>query len=131
MGSKRDCVTGLLAASNWARRSKLVTDNPLDGIERDPSISRGADALIGCNAAEVGANHQKILAASPPPDGPFLQSLEDTGTRPGELTRATAADFKPAMGAFVFQKEATRTRDQFAHKAAKKKDRVIFLSYGL
>ena len=41
---------------------------------------------------------------------------------------ATAADFRPEMGAFVFQKDATRTRDQFAHKTAKKKDRVIFLS---
>lgn len=127
-GSKRNCVTGLLAAFNWARKSKLIVENPIEGIEKDPSTSRGAEALIGNDAAEIEANHQKIMAASPPPYRPFLQALKDTGARPGELMAATAADFKAETGALVFPKEATRTRDQFAHKTAKRKDRVIFLS---
>jgi integrase len=127
-GSRRNCVTGLLAAFNWARKSKLVAENPLEGIERDPTTSRGSEALVGSDAAEIEANHRKILAASPPPYRPFLQALKDTRARPGELMGATAADFKPGIGALVFQKEATRTSDRFAHKTAKKKDRVIFLS---
>lgn len=127
-GSKRNCVTGLLAAFNWARRSKLIPENPIEGIEKDAGTSRGSEALIGTGAAEIEANHQKIMTASPPPYRPFLQALKDTGARPGELMGATAADFKAETGAFVFQKEATRTRDQFAHKTAKRKDRVIFLS---
>ena len=127
-GTKRNCVTGLLAAFNWARKSKLIAENPIDGIEKDAATSRGSEALIGNDATEIEANHKMILAASPPPYHPFIQALKDTGARPGELMGATAADFKAEMGALVFQKEATRTRDQFAHKTAKKKDRVIFLS---
>ncbi len=126
-GSKRNCVTGLLAAFNWARKSKLIADNPLDGIEKDSAVSRGAEALIGNTTTEIEANHQKILDASPPPYRPFIQALKDTGARPGELMAATAAHFREDMGAFVFQKEATRTKEQFAHKTAKKKDRVLFL----
>jgi integrase len=84
--------------------------------------------LIGNTPEEIEANHGKIMAASPPPYRPFLQALKDTGARPGELMAARAADFKAAMGAFVFQKESTRTRDQLSHKTAKKKDRVIFLT---
>jgi len=127
-GSKRNCVTGLLAAFNWARKNKLIAENPIDGIEKDASTSRGSEALIGSTPEEIEANHQRIMAASPPPYRPFIQALKDTGARPGELMGATAADFKADMGAFVFQKEATRTREQFAHKNAKRKDRVIFLS---
>lgn len=127
-GSKRNCVTGLLAAFNWSRKNKLIAENPIEGIEKDAAVSRGAEALIGNNAAEVEANHKKILEAAPTPYRPFIQALKDTGARPGELMAATASHFKAEIGAFVFQKEATRTRDQFAHKTSKKKDRVIFLS---
>jgi integrase len=59
---------------------------------------------------------------------PFIQALKDTGARPGEIAGATAADFKPDMGAFVFHKESNRRRGQFSHKTSKSKDRVIFLS---
>jgi integrase len=126
-GSKRNCVVGLIAAFNWAKKGKLITENPLDGIDKESSISRGSEALIGNSTEEIEANHKRILEASPAPYHAFLQALKDTGARPGELMAATAADFKPEMGAFVFQKEATRKRDSFSHKTARKKDRVIFL----
>ena len=127
-GSKRNCVVGLIAAFNWARRGKLIAENPLEGIDKEPSTSRGTEALIGNTPEEIEANHKRILEASPASYHAFLQALEDTGARPGELMAATAADFEPEAGAFIFQKEATRKRDQFSHKTAKKKDRVIFLT---
>ncbi len=127
-GSKRNCVVGLIAAFNWARKSKLIRENPLEGIDKEPSTSRGSEALIGDTPEEIEANHKRILEASPAPYHPFIQALKDTGARPGELMAATAAAFKAEMGAFVFQKDATRKRDQLSHKTAKKKDRVIFLS---
>src|SRR5262249_34471272 len=96
--------------------------------DKEPSISRGTEALIGNTLEEIETNHQRILAASPAPYHAFLQALKDTGARPGELMAATAADFKRDTGAFVFQKEATRKRDRFSHKTAKKEDRVIFLT---
>jgi integrase len=127
-GSQRNCVQSLTAAFNWAVRSGLIPKNPLADIEKPGSISRGADALIGNDSEEIERNHQRILAAAPAAYRPFIQALKDTGARPSELAAATAADFRPEMGAFVFHKEATRRREQFAHKTAKRKDRVIFLA---
>jgi integrase len=127
-GSKRNCVVGLIAAFNWARKSKPIRENPLEGIDKEPSTSRGTEALIGNTPEAIEANHKRIVEASPPPYRPFLQALKDTGPRPGELLAATAADFKADIGAFVFPKEAARKRDQLSHKTARKKNRVIFLT---
>jgi integrase len=127
-GSKRNCVQGLSAAFNWAARSGLILKNPLTGIEKPGAASRGAESLVGSNAQEIEENHRRILAGAPPSYRPFIQALKDTGARPGEIAAATAADFRPEMGAFVFHKELTRRREQFAHKTAKRKDRVIFLA---
>jgi len=127
-GSQRNCVQGLSAAFNWAVRSGLIPKNPLAGIERPSPASRGAESLIGNDAEEVEATHRMILAASPPSYRPFLQALKDTGARPGELAAAEASDFRSDVGAFVFHKEMTRRGEQFSHKTAKRKDRVIFLS---
>lgn len=126
--TQRNCVVGLVAMLNWAVRSGLIAKNPLTGIEKPGASSRGAESLVGNDKEEAEANHGKILAAVPPSYRPFIQALKDTGARPGELAAATAEDFNPSLGAFVFHKEMTRRSEQFAHKTAKKKDRVIFLS---
>ncbi len=127
-GSHRNCVTGLLAAFNWAVRTKMITENPLTGIEKEPPSSRGAEALIGSNPDEVEASHKTIMEKALPHYRPLIQALKDTGARPGELIAARAADFREDIGAFVFQKQMTRRREQFAHKTSKRKDRTIFLA---
>jgi len=127
-GSQRNCVLGLNAAFNWAVRSGMIQKNPLVGIEKPTPSSRVPESLIGHNADQIEKNHKRILDASPLSYRPFIQALKDTGARPGEIAAATAADFEPSMGAFVFQKEATRRGERFSHKTAKGRDRVIFLS---
>lgn len=127
-GSQRNFIIGVNAALNWAVKSGLISRNPLSGIDKPGAVSRGAEALLGTNAEEIEAAHKRILAVSRPHWRPFIQALKDTGARPGEIAAATAADFKPDMGAFVFHKDSTRKAGQFAHKTAKRKDRVIFLS---
>jgi integrase len=128
-GSQRNCLLGLSAAFNWAARSGLIGSNPLSGIDKPTPASRGADSLIGTTTEEVEKNHARILTAAPPMFRPFLQALKDTGARPGEIIAATAADFDPGLGAFVFRKESSRRQDRFSHKTASKgKDRVIFLT---
>lgn len=89
------------------------------------AASRGAGPLVGSNAQEIEENHRRALAA-PSSYRPFVQALKDAGARPGEI--AAADDFRPETGALVFHKESTRRREPFAHKTAKRKDRVIFLA---
>lgn len=127
-GSQRNFLQGVVAAFNWAVVGKMVLANPLDRIAKPGAVSRGADALLGTNAEEIEATHARILAVARPHWHPFLQALKDTGARPGELCAATAADFDPKIGAFVFRKEMSRRNDRFAHKNAKHKDRVIMLT---
>lgn len=126
--TQRNCVVGLIAGFNWAVKAGMLTKNPLLGIERPSASSRGAESLIGTTPEEVEANHRRIMAAVRPHWKPFIQALKDTGARPSELGAATARDFNPELGAFVFRKEISRKGDRFSHKTAKVKDRVIFLS---
>jgi integrase len=127
-GSHRNFIIGVNAAFNWAVRSGLIPRNPLQGIDKPSSSSRGVEALLGTNAKEIDAAHARIIATSRPHWRPFIQALKDTGARPGEIAAATADDFRPDIGAFVFHKESNRRRGQFSHKTSKSKDRVIFLS---
>jgi integrase len=127
-GSQRNCVQSLAAAFNWAVRSGLIPRNPVAGVEKPGSNSRGADALIGNTAEEIEKNHARILKWTPAAYRPFVQALKDTGARPGEIAAATAADFDESLGAFVFKKDGSRKTGRFSHKtAAKGKDRVIIL----
>jgi hypothetical protein len=77
-GSQRNCLIGLNAAFNWATRSGVIPKNPLTGVEKPSPASRGAESLIGNTAAEIEANHRRILAASPASYRPFLQALNST-----------------------------------------------------
>ncbi len=127
-GSQRNFAQGVTAAFNWAVTAGMIAKNPLMGLEKPAPTSRGAEALLGTNAAEIEAAHEQIMAASRAHWKPFIQALKDTGARPGELAAATAADFDAKLGAFVFRKEMTRRSDRFAHKTSRHKDRVIYLS---
>ncbi|HYH63312.1 MAG TPA: tyrosine-type recombinase/integrase [Urbifossiella sp.] len=128
LGSQRNFMQGVLAAFNWAVTGKMLPENPLAGIEKPGSVSRGAEALLGTNAAEIEAAHARILSVSRAHWHPFIQALKETGARPGELGAATAADFDEKIGGFVFRKEMSRRSDRFAHKNAKHRDRVIMLT---
>jgi integrase len=113
----------------WAFRSGLLTRNPLAGIERPRSRSRGREALIGSNAAEITRNHNLIMEVAQPAFRPFLTVLANTGARPSEIANATASCFDPALGAFVYHADNVRGDGEHAHKTARKgKDRIIFLT---
>ncbi len=127
-GSQRNFLQGVIAAFNWAVTGKMIDENPLDKISKPSAVSRGADALLGTNTAEIEAMHARIMGVSRPHWRPFIQALKDTGARPGELCAATATDFDEKLGAFVFRKEMSRRSGDFAHKNAKHKDRVIMLT---
>jgi integrase len=85
--------------------------------------------LLGNNQEQIQAAHERILAAAPPRFKPFIQLLQNTGARPGEIAHATAADYDPSLNAFVYHSDSTRAADGFGHKTSSKgKDRVIFVT---
>jgi integrase len=119
----------LKAAFNWAAKTRLITRNPLQGLEVRAIRSRGREALLGNNAEEIALAHRKILAASPPSFRPFLTVLEATGARPAEIANATATDFDASLGALTYHAEHTRRKGETSHKTGGKgKTRTIILT---
>jgi integrase len=142
--SKAHAATLILGALAWARKKRLIQNDPLAGrIERPTPILRGRDArmseelmdlLIGeCfakatyhrkNRTDKPAVHHRTVGFSEP-FGKLLWLLRLTGARPGELRNAEAHNYQ--NGRLVFRWNATRG---YVHKTAKKtqRDRVVFLT---
>jgi anti-anti-sigma regulatory factor len=74
---------------------EILTRNPISKMKKPPSRSRGGDQL----PTEEG--RQRLLAEANPRLRDFLVAVNDTGARPGEVAKVTAADFNPEIGAWV------------------------------
>jgi integrase len=108
------------AAFNWARKRKLITTNPLEGFEGPKIRSRSRDCLVSPE------DHQRILKmCRTSAFRRLVIALENTGARPGELVAAKTTDWDDAAGAIVYFGDDTRRTEEFRHKNAKHKDRVI------
>lgn len=124
-GSTRSFIDCLNAALNWAAgpKQKLITHNPIKGVERPAARSRGAAYLVSPET------HQKALAAAGKSLRQVLIVLESTGCRPGELFMAEARHFDSEIGALVFRGQAHLEQHENGHKTSSKdKDRIIFLT---
>lgn len=142
--SKAHAATLILGALSWARKKRLIQNDPLAGrIERPQPILRGRDArmseelmdlLIG-ECFEKATYSRKKRTDKPAvhtkksgfcePFGKLLWLLRLTGARPGELRHAEAHNYQ--NGRLVFR---WNTQRGYVHKTAKKtqRDRVIFLT---
>ncbi len=108
------------AAFNWARKRKLITANPLEGFEGPKVRSRSRDCLVSAD------DHLRILqSCRVRAFRRLVIALQNTGARPGELVNAKTTDWNDAMGAIVYFADDRRRQDEFRHKNAKHKDRVI------
>ena len=124
-GAVRCFLISLLAAFNWAAgpKQKLITENPIRGVEVPGRRSRGAEFLVSPET------HQKVLAVA----GENLRQLiivcENTGCRPGELFMAEARHFDPSLGALIFRGAIHLQEGETGHKTSNKdKDRIIILT---
>lgn len=111
--SGRHAVRTLLRAFNWAVKRGLIPKNPVAGIEV-PGKHRSATYLT---------RDQRLLVIRAVKDRAFrdfLTALFETGARPGEVRRVTAADVDFRLGVWTLQ----------AHKTARKtgKPRVVYMS---
>jgi integrase len=121
----RRVLTALHAAFNWAERTRLISRNPIKGLQVPRSRSRARDCLV------APQDHKRILGRARPQLRHFIICLENTGCRPGELLMATAKDWHDDLGALVFYADSRRQEGEARHKnSAKEKDRRIFFSGG-
>lgn len=85
--SHRHNIIGTAAtAFKWATETGLIGHNPLGSVKRPPKASRGTKAVVDENT------HRKLLDAATPALRLLLTLLHETGARPSELSRLTAAD---------------------------------------
>lgn len=98
----------------WVEREGYIASNPIRLIRKPHARSRGAESVI---TDEV---HQRLYDAASSTLRPMLTLLRETGARPSELARLTAADVDLVNSVAVLSE----------HKSAGKtgKPRLIFLS---
>jgi integrase len=86
---------------SWAEQSGRITTNPLRGMKKPPARSRGAEVLIGPE------QHEAILSVASPEFRDFLQAVQATGARPGEVARVEAKDVLWEAGCWVLTEHKT------------------------
>ncbi len=111
-GGRRNAVIALKRAFNWADRQGVLSPNPLRNVEKPPATRRTRILTAEERAEILGATRDASFKA-------FLHALHQTGCRPSEVSRVTAANVNLALGVWVFEQ----------HKTAKRtgKPRVIYL----
>jgi integrase len=108
-----DAKTRLVTLFIWAVEQELISGNPIRRIRKPPVKSRGREALISPE------DHTRLLAGATPALRNVLLALHQTGARPGEVIRVSAAEFYPEQGLWVLAKHKT------AHKG---QQRIIYLT---
>lgn len=89
-------VKAALNRAAGAEGGNLIPKNPLAGMKLPRARSRGAETLISQE------DHLRLLAIVPEDLKQILVALRDTGTRPSNLWRATAANLDKQQKALVF-----------------------------
>jgi integrase len=85
--SHRHNLIGTVAtAFKWAIETGLIEGNPLIAVKRPPKASRGTKAIVD------DSTHLRLLDAATPSLRLLLTLLHETGARPSELSRLTAAE---------------------------------------
>ncbi len=112
-GGRRNAVIAVKRVFNWADKQGILSPNPLRNVEK-PAAGRRTRIV-------TPTEREEILAAVPDRNfRDFLTALYQTGCRPSEVSRVTAANVNLDLGVWIFEQ----------HKTGKKtgKPRVIYLN---
>jgi integrase len=112
-GSRRNAVVAVKRAFNWADAEGVLRPNPVKGVKKPPQRRR--DRVL------TEEERREILAAiKDRPFREFVFAMMETGARPGEVRRVTAAPVNLDLGVWVFREHKTAQRTG--------KPRVIYLT---
>jgi integrase len=108
-----DAKTRLVTLFYWAVDQEILPSNPIRRIRKPPVKSRGCEAVV------TPEDHVRLLSGASPALRDVLVALYESGARPGEVLRVTAAEFYPKQGVWILTKHKT------AHKGHQ---RIIHLT---
>ena len=112
-GSRRNAVVAVKRAFNWADAEGVLQPNPIKSVKKPPQRHR--DRVL------TPEERQEILRTIPDQHfRDFVFAMQETGARPGEVRKVTAAHVNLDLGVWVFKE----------HKTAKRtgRPRVIYLT---
>jgi integrase len=112
-GCRRNAVVAVKRAFNWADAEGLLQPNPIKAVKKPPQRHR--DRVVS------DEERKEILAAIKDKQfREFVFAMMETGARPGEVRKVTAAHVNLELGIWVFKE----------HKTAKRthKQRIIYLN---
>jgi integrase len=101
VSSKAGVAGATMTAFKWAGSAGLIPTDPLKAFRKPAKASRGAKAVV------TAETHAKLIEAAHPALRLLLTLLHETGARPSELTRLTAADVDLANGVAMLTEHKT------------------------
>jgi site-specific recombinase XerD len=102
-GCRRNAIVAVKRAFNWADVEGLLSPNPIKAVKKPKQKRR--DRVL------TPAERKELLDAIP--DEPFREfvfALFETGARPGEVRKVTAAHVNLQLGIWVFKEHKTAER---------------------
>ncbi len=94
-------VTGIVArAFSWGVKNRVVAENPFAGIDR-PRAKRRERLLTDAERREI------LAAIRDKPFRQFVTAMQETGARPGEVRKLTAAQVDLERGLWVLGRHKT------------------------
>ncbi len=112
-GSRRNAIVAVKRAFNWADEEGLLKPNPIKSVKKPPQRHRDRVLTV--------EERQEILQAIPDQYfRDFVFAMQETGARPGEVRKVTAAHVNLDLGVWIFKE----------HKTAKRinRPRIIYLT---
>lgn len=111
--SRRHAALAIKRVFGWADKQGLLCPSPLRALDIEPA-NRRTRVLTVDELAEI------LAAVKDDQFRVFVRAMIETGCRPGEVARVTAADVNLTLGVWVLTK----------HKTAKKtgKPRIVYLT---
>jgi integrase len=94
--SHRAAITAIKRALNWGVESELLRHNPIAALKKPPAVRR---------RRVMSAEERPLILAMWPEGDPFhdfLVAAMETGCRPGEIMKVTAADVDLKEGVWRF-----------------------------